>query len=115
MLFRSGKDYSSEKIPSSFTFACERARNEVIDYPLVSMSAIKDKDKISMAFSGLGDYPFRSYESEDILNSDGLPKETKLQKAVDIIKDRIESDMSGSKEYKEFMLYNVLDTALEDF
>lgn len=36
----------------------KRTKNEVIDYPLVSMSAIKDKDKISMAFSGLGDYPF---------------------------------------------------------
>lgn len=50
-----------------------------------------------------------------MLNSDGLPRETKLQRAVDIVEDRIKSDMSGSKEYKEFMLYNVLDTALEDF
>lgn len=93
----------------------KRTKNEVIDYPLVSMSALKDKDKIKIALSGLGDYPFRSYEMENILNGDISPKDDKIQKAIDSIEDKIKSHMNGSKEYKEFMLYNVLDTALTDF
>lgn len=93
----------------------KRTKNEVVDYPLISMVAIKNKKKINMAFSGLGDYPFRSIELEDILNNGKLSDDKKLQKAVDSIADKITSSLSGSKEYKEFMLYNVLETALNDF
>lgn len=93
----------------------KRTKNEVIDYPLISMSALKDRTKIKMAFSGLGDYPFRSYEVEDILNDETLLKKDKIQEAINSIKDKIKTDMSGSREYKEFMLYNVLDTTLKDF
>ena len=93
----------------------KRTKNEVIDYPLISMSALKDENGIKIAFSGLGDYPFRSYELEDLLNDDTFLKEDKIEKAVDSIKDKIKTDMSGSKGYKEFMLYDLLDTALKDF
>ena len=93
----------------------KRTKNEVIDYPLISMSALKNKDRIKIAFSGLGDYPFRSDKMEKILNDETLSLEDKIQKAVNSIKDKIKSDMSGSKEYKEFMLENVLDTVLNDF
>ena len=93
----------------------KRTKNEVIDYPLISMSALKDKDKIKIAFSGLGDYPFRSNELEDILNGHISPVKDKIEKAIDSIRDKIQTDMSGSKEYKEFMLSNVLGTVLKDF
>lgn len=93
----------------------KRTKNEVIDYPLVSMVALKNEDKIHMAFSGLGDYPFRSYELEELLNSDTSPIEDKIQQAVDSIEDKINDALNGSKEYKKFMLYHVLNTALEDF
>ena len=93
----------------------KRTKNEVIDYPLISMSALKDENEIKIAFSGLGDYPFRSHELEDILNDDISPVKDKIEKAIDSIRDKIQTDMSGSKEYKEFMLSNVLATVLKDF
>lgn len=93
----------------------KRTKNETIDYPLVSMVALKDEAKIHMAFSGLGDYPFRSQELEEILNGKISPGEDKIQNAVDSIEDRINDALNGSKEYKEFMLYEMLDTALKDF
>lgn len=93
----------------------KRTKNETIDYPLISMSALKNKDQIKMAFSGLGDYPFRSYKVEDILNDKTMLKEDKIQEAIDSMSDNIKSTLSGTKEYKEFILYNVLDTALKDF
>lgn len=38
----------------------KRTKNEKIDYPLLSVSALKEEDTINVAFSGLCDYPFRS-------------------------------------------------------
>ncbi|MDI9475290.1 MAG: FAD binding domain-containing protein [Natronincolaceae bacterium] len=93
----------------------KRTKNEVIDYPLISMVALKNKDKIHMAFSGLGNYPFRSFELEEALNSDISPKENKIQQAIGSIDDKINDSLTGSKEYKKFMLHHVLDTALKDF
>lgn len=92
----------------------KRTKNEVIDYPLISMSALKNKNKIRMAFSGLGDFPFRAYEMEDILNA-MPPERDKIQKAIDSVKDKVKDSLSGSKEYKEFMLYQVVETGLKDF
>ncbi len=93
----------------------KRTKNEVIDYPLVSMVALKYEDKIRMAFSGLGDHPFRSYELEEVLNSDKFSIEDKIKRAIGSIRDDINDALNGSKEYKEFMLFNILETALEDF
>ena len=92
----------------------KRTKNETIDYPLISMAALKNKNKIHMAFSGLGDYPFRSYELEKFLNSDMFPKGEKIRKAVYSVEDKIKDALNGSKEYKKFMLHSVLDTVLKD-
>lgn len=92
----------------------KRTKNETIDYPLISMVALKNKGKIHMAFSGLGDYPFRSHNLEKFLNSDMFSKEEKIQQAVNSIENKINDSLSGSKEYKKFMLCNVLNTVLED-
>lgn len=93
----------------------KRTKNEVIDYPLVSMVALKNGDKIQMAFSGLGDYPFRSNELEKILNKSISPKKNKINLAVECIEDKINDALNGSKEYKKFILYEILETALKDF
>lgn len=93
----------------------KRTKIEVIDYPLISMVALKNGDKIQMAFSGLGDYPFRSNELEQILNKSISPKKNKIDRAVECIEDKISDALNGSKEYKEFMLSEILDTALKDF
>ncbi len=106
-------------VPSTFlSLPClhiKRTKNETIDYPLISTAALKNKNKIHMAFSGLGDYPFRSYELEKFLNSDMFSKEEKIQQAVCSVEDKIKGALNGSKEYKKFMLRDVLDTVLTDF
>src|SRR5699024_4683583 len=93
----------------------KRTKNEVIDYPLITMVALKNEDKIQIAFSGLGDYPFRSNELEKILNKSISTKKNKVDRAIECIKDEIKDALNGSKEYKEFMLHEILDTALKDF
>lgn len=93
----------------------KRTKNETIDYPLISMVSLKDKDKINISFSGLSSYPFRSYEFEKMINSDILPKEKKIHKAIGVIEDEISQDLSGSREYKKFMLYHIIENVLDDF
>ncbi len=93
----------------------KRTKNETIDYPLISMVSLKDKDNINISFSGLSSYPFRSYKLEKILNADILPKERKIQEAISIIENKIEEDLCGSKAYKKFMLYHIIDTVLDNF
>ena len=92
----------------------KRTKNETIDYPLISTVALKNRNKIHIAFSGLGDYPFRSYELEKFLNSNMFPREEKIQQAVCSVEDKIKDALNGSKEYKKFMLHDVLDTVLKD-
>lgn len=93
----------------------KRTKNETIDYPLITMAAFKNENKIQMAFSGLGDYPFRSYGLEDILNEDIFPKEDRVNQGMNILEDKIIDGLNGSKEYKEFMLREILDSTLENF
>lgn len=92
----------------------KRTKNEKIDYPLISMVAIKNRDDVNIAFSGLGDYPFRSNGFENILNDTIPSKKDKIQKAIKSIENKIRSDGNGSKEYKKFMLTHVLDNTLKD-
>lgn len=91
----------------------KRTKNEVIDYPLVSMVALKHDGEINMAFSGLGDYPFRSIKLENIINHGETESKIKIARAIDVVENNIKGNLNGSKEYKKFMLFNILDTTLE--
>lgn len=95
-------------------FHAKKTRNEKIDYPLMTAAGLKKDGKIRIAFSGLASYPFRDAEVENILNGSLLSAERKAQKAADILHDRIQSDLSGSAEYRRFVLQetilNILDT-----
>lgn len=91
----------------------KRTKNEVIDYPLVSMVALKHNGKINIAFSGLGDYPFRSIKLEKIMNDKEIENKIKITKAIDMVENKIKGNLSGSKEYKKFTLSHILDKALK--
>lgn len=47
----------------------KKTQNEKIDYPVLTLTALKDNDIIKMAFSGLCNFPFRSKKIEDIVNN----------------------------------------------
>ena len=95
-------------------FHAKKTRNEKIDYPLITVAGLKKDGKIRIAFSGLASYPFRDAEVENILNSPLQDPKQKAKKAADTLRDRIQSDLSGSAEYRQFVLQetilNILDT-----
>ncbi len=55
----------------------KKTQSEKIDYPLLTVCALKHDGKIRIAISGLGGYPFRSYTAENIINDNTLTNEDK--------------------------------------
>ena len=93
----------------------KRTKMEKIDYPLVTMAALKKNKKLNIAFSGLAEYPFRSSTFEEILNSDKDDQDEKIKDAINSLEEFIVDDLNGSSEYKKFMLHTILYEALENF
>lgn len=93
----------------------KRTKNDRIDYPLLSVVALKDNRKINTAFSGLCDYPFRSKKIESILNDTELDKDRKIDKIIDNIPGKVLNDVSGTSEYRKFMLGAIISEIIDSF
>ncbi|WFA10437.1 FAD binding domain-containing protein [Tissierella sp. Yu-01] len=100
MLLRVNIDKRYLELPYSHV---KRTKNEKIDYPLITMVAINDRGKLKVAFSGLCDYPFRSRDMENVLNDRGKNYEERINIAIGKVPGRILTDVSGSKEYRQFV------------
>lgn len=98
-------------LPSSHA---KRTKNEKIDYPLITLAALKKGDKIHIAFSGLCKYPFRSSIVEDYLNDTSLSRDKKISNILNNFPHKILADHTGSAEYKKFMLGNMLNDVLDN-
>ncbi len=92
----------------------KRTKNEKVDYPLVTMVAIKSNNKIHMAFSGLCDYPLRSLEMEDALSMKA-PKNNRINQTIEKLPNKLLNNLDGSSEYRKFVLHNMLDQTLINF
>lgn len=92
----------------------KRTKNEKIDYPLLTITAIKEK-KINIAFSGLCEYPFRSNLIENILNDNSISFDEKMKKIIKNLPDTILDDLGGSSEYRKFVLDTMISEILESF
>lgn len=79
-----------------------------VGYPLVTIAALKKKDQIRMAFSGLCHFPFRDQKIEEILNQKQTAVEVKIDQVVQQIPYPVLDDVEGSSEYRLFVLRNTL-------
>lgn len=91
----------------------KRTKLEKIDYPLITMAAIKDGDNISVAFSGLYQYPIRSLEVERLLNDSKLPKKKKVLQIVNNLGIEVLDDIGGSSEFRKFIMEDMLNQVIE--
>ncbi|MCE4047965.1 MULTISPECIES: FAD binding domain-containing protein [Bacillaceae] len=82
-------------------------------YPLITAAALKVDQKIRVAFSGLCAFPFRSNEMEAALNEAELSAEQKINKAIQTVPGEILDDVEGSREYRLFVLRNLLEEILQ--
>lgn len=92
----------------------KRTTNEKIDYPLVSMAAMKMNNKLRLAFSGICSYPFRSFAMEDVLNDVSLSYDERIEKAVELLPEPAYNDVESSGEYRIFVLKNTIQSLLEE-
>ncbi len=91
----------------------KRTKIEKIDYPLITMAALKNKKAVKAAISGYGDNPILL--SERIINHKIYNTEQKVKKIINLAHSDCKGDLSGSREYKEFVLKNMLQEMLNNF
>ncbi|MGC4379284.1 FAD binding domain-containing protein [Fictibacillus sp. Mic-4] len=90
-------------------FSVKKRKIDVIDYPLLTLTALKIDNTIRVAFSGLCGYPFRSREIETILNNHELSREERIEQTVLHLPAPVLDDWIGSAEYRLFVLKNTLE------
>ena len=89
-------------------FHIKKTKNEKIDYPLLSLSAVMDEGKIKLAFSGLCKFPFRSVTMESELNNNSMVIEERIKNAINLLPASVLNDISGSDSYRIFVLKTTL-------
>lgn len=89
-------------------YSVKKRQLEKIDYPLVTVAALKSDDSIRIAFSGLCAFPFRSFAMEAVLNDWDIPVEKRIERALFHIPGLILEDIRGSRAYRIFVLKYVL-------
>jgi len=103
-----------EKYLSLPSIHVKRTKYEKIDYPLITLATLREGSNIRIAFSGLYEYPFRSREIEDILNNNSISIKEKLRNITNSLDDKVLNDVSGSSEYRIFMVYTMLEEVLKE-
>jgi len=88
-------------------FAAKKTRLDWIDYPLLTVAAIRQGDRIRVAFSGLCGFPFHDRAMDEALSAD------RIDEAIAHIPGPVVDDLHGSADYRRFMLANTLSDALE--
>jgi CO/xanthine dehydrogenase FAD-binding subunit len=91
----------------------KKTKNEKIDYPLISVAAIRKDNRIRAAFSGVCPYPFRSSRMEDDLNGSGLTDIEKVDHALTHLPEHPMDDVYGSDRFRKFVLKNTLIDVLK--
>ena len=91
----------------------QKTKNEKIDYPLVSIAALKKDDRIRLAMSGVCSFPFRSPQIEECINDKSISREARATKVLDLLPAPVLNDISGSDGFRKFVLKNTLINTLE--
>lgn len=91
----------------------KRTKSDKIDYPLITIAALKNDGKINIAFSGVCDYPFRSSKIEAYLNDESMSDDNRINKAIDNIPGNILNNLVGSSDFRKFMLKKMLLEIIE--
>ncbi len=103
-----GKEYTS--LPYVHV---KKTRNEKIDYPLISIAAVKKDNRIRLAMSGVCSFPFRSSIVEECLNNKSIPWEARAVNVLESLPAPVLNDVSGTDSYRKFVLKNTLINTLE--
>jgi CO/xanthine dehydrogenase FAD-binding subunit len=93
-------------------YSVKKRKLEKIDYPLITLAALKEGSRIRIAFSGLCAFPFRSSLMETEINNNQLSVEERIERTVLRVPAPVLDDIRGSREYRLFVLKNMLQDML---
>ncbi|PEQ73174.1 FAD binding domain-containing protein [Bacillus cereus] len=96
-------------------YSVKKRKLEKVDYPVITLAALKKGNEIRMAFSGLCAFPFRSTAMEIAINNNQMSVEDKIENTVLYIPAPVLDDIRGSRDYRLFVLRNILRDMLEHF
>ncbi len=96
-------------------FALKKRRQWGVGYPLITTAAVLQKDKISIAFSGLCAFPFRNEQIDSILNKASLSTEERMDQVISHLPAPVLDDVHGSDAYRTFVLKNIIQDVLHTF
>lgn len=103
-----------DKKYSSFPFFHVKiTKNEKIDYPVVTIVAMKTENEIKVGLSGVCTFPFRSELIEKELNDANKTWQERINNVIKKLPEPIISDIYASNKYREFVLRNNLLKMLE--
>lgn len=112
MLLEPGEFLLQARIPKNFLgrpyFHVKKTSGEKIDYPLVSVSAMRCAHGMRIAISGYYPYPFRNSALESAFND-----KRDVQTLSDFLTEPPISDYQGSSEYRRFVLAQTLAQMME--
>lgn len=104
----------TEKKESELPFLCIKKRRQWdVGYPLMTIAALQKNEQIRFAFSGLCSFPFRNEKMEESINNQALPKEARIEEAMQQIPAPVLKDVHGSEDYRRFVLKNTLLDVLD--
>jgi CO/xanthine dehydrogenase FAD-binding subunit len=92
----------------------KKTKLEEIDYPLLTIAALKVGGWIRVALSGVCSYPFRSDKMEEILNNKGKPLDYRVSTALQYLPAPILDNIEASSGYRSFVLKNTLADVIRE-
>lgn len=91
----------------------KKTKMDKIDYPLTTMAANINNSEIKAAVSGIGDAPFLL--PSDLLSDTNIPEPERIANVLESARSAIIGDILGSKEYRLFVLGNILSQMYENW
>jgi CO/xanthine dehydrogenase FAD-binding subunit len=83
-----------------------------VGYPLVTVAALKEDNRIHTAYSGVCAFPFRSVEIEQALNDSSIPLEARIELAIGKLPAPVLDNAEGSAAYRRFVLKQTMADAV---
>lgn len=92
----------------------KRTKQDKINYPLITICALKINDSVRMAFSGVCDFPFRSVEIEGHLNEQGKTLDARVENALATLPAAIPDNIEGSAAYRRYILKQLMTSIMTE-
>jgi xanthine dehydrogenase molybdenum-binding subunit len=96
-------------------FHVKRTKQDKINYPLVTVCALKAENQIRVAFSGVCHFPFRSLEMEKVLNDHSLSPADQVEQSLHLIPGETLDNLEGSCGFRQFTVKKLMHDILNNW